>query len=898
MTDQTKTPAPGADRDGLDVRDALPGRAAHSESTTNPAFEEPAEALRGASSSWEPENPERLATTGESGETGVFPVSNREFLEAVFNQPLPDRARVACCIKSGDPDERGWNAYKWGWGDEVNPGGDLNAYVNCSVFTPGPDGSFRARKDRSAATVFLMLDDIGAKVSPERLEGVTPTWLIETSPGNFQAGLVFAEPVDGAAAARLHNAMRDAGLCDPGANEPRNRWARLPFAINGKPKHARDGEPWRCRLTAWNPESRFTPEQLEDAFELDLEPMPRKRGRKKQRVHAHPDRDTFRPAPEDNPVLRTLESSGFYKRALGEGKHDITCPWVSEHTDGVDSGAAYFEPSEEYPRGGFKCMHSHGDRLSIGDLLEHLGLTSSDADRRPLIRILPGQLSRIVDAAEQVLASDEAYYQAGGLIVSVAADHSGVASIKPTKNGALVYQLSRLVRWEKLDKEGRDWVAADPPGRHVTSLFERQDYKHLRPLTGLAHQPFFDDQGALVTRPGYHAATGRLGVFDANAFRFGDFTREAAEQALALLNGLLDEFAFETEADRAATLSAMLTGAVRPSLRTAPASHIRAPEYGSGKSYLADLIALFAGPSGAMKVSYPSDAAEATKAMLAVLLGGPASVCFDDMTHDWNPHGVVNRALTSETITDRVLGVSQVATVSTRTLFLGTGNNVGPAGDLLRRVVTIRMDHGEARPAEKAYKGNPVRDVRHNRGLYVASALTIIGAWRAAGSPRTDCKALAGFDDWSDACRQPLLWLGLPDPATAVFEAMAADETRDWTAALFEAWFRLFGDRPTTVRKAIKGANETLRDAFDDCGLLDGEKVNARRLGWFLKRAQNRLAGGYRLEACRADGRAAWRVFLVDAKTPVSTVLTVLPSRSEKQRSDDDDDAGLVEAHL
>jgi hypothetical protein len=102
-------------------------------------------------------------------------VSNREFLEAVFNQPLPDAASVAICEKRGDPQANGYLPVPWRPGLEVNLAGALNAYVNCSVFTHGADGSFRARKDRSAATVLLMLDDIGTKVSPERLERVTPT---------------------------------------------------------------------------------------------------------------------------------------------------------------------------------------------------------------------------------------------------------------------------------------------------------------------------------------------------------------------------------------------------------------------------------------------------------------------------------------------------------------------------------------------------------------------------------------------------------------------------------------------------------------------------------------------------------------------------------------------------
>jgi hypothetical protein len=97
-------------------------------------------------------------------------------------------------------------------------------------------------------------------------------------------------------------------------------------------------------------------------------------------------------------------------------------------------------------------------------------------------------------------------------------------------------------------------------------------------------------------------------------------------------------------------------------------------------------------------VSYPTTSEEATKVILSLLLTSPACVEFDDMDTDWIPHGVIKRMLTADAITDRILGVSKTATVSTRTLFLGSGNNVGPIRDLLRRVLTIHLDPRDPPP--------------------------------------------------------------------------------------------------------------------------------------------------------------------------------------------------------
>lgn len=74
-----------------------------------------------------------------------------------------------------------------------------------------------------------------------------------------------------------------------------------------------------------------------------------------------------------------------------------------------------------------------------------------------------------------------------------------------------------------------------------------------------------------------------------------------------------------------------------------------------------------------------------------MLLEKPPVILFDDMQTDWKPFGAINKALTSQTTTERLLGKSGTATARTNSLFLGTGNNTGPIKDMRRRVVTVRL---------------------------------------------------------------------------------------------------------------------------------------------------------------------------------------------------------------
>lgn len=572
-------------------------------------------------------------------------------------------------------------------------------------------------------------------------------------------------------------------------------------------------------------------------------------------------REVYIPAAEEHPVLSAFKAAGLYKREIGLGKHDVTCPWSEDHTDGLDTGAAYFEPSGDYPSGGFKCQHSHGDQYHIGEVLTHFHLSAREGRNRPVIRILLGGVPDQVRAAELVLARQGNIYQTSGMLVRVI--HNAMTKdqhIQALGDAELIMLLGRGCDWERR-KEKEDWVLSDAPPRVISTLLKKGDYEFLPVLHGLVRQPSYrKDDGTLLTQPGYDAASKKLAVFDASAFPAIGHTREDAEKALETLRELLSEFRFAEPGDEAAAVCAMLTGVARPSLDVAPAFHVKAPASGSGKSYLCDVIGRFTGDGLPSRMSYPVRNEEATKAIMAALLSAPACIEFDDMSTDWFPHGAINRMLTSPSITDRILGQSKTATVSTNTLVLGSGNNVGPIRDLCRRVVTININARTATPATIAYSGDPVNMLKAARGKYVMAGLTIIEAWKAAGSPRTSVPSIASYGGWADLCRHPLIWLGLPDPAGGLLAQMQNDpDAEHWEGVLF-AWHRKFGEKPTTVRRLLDSGDEALIEALHDLPVLEGGCVNNHKLGQYCKRNADRIVGGFMLQKAPCRERNAWRV--------------------------------------
>lgn len=571
--------------------------------------------------------------------------------------------------------------------------------------------------------------------------------------------------------------------------------------------------------------------------------------------------DVYTPAPKSNPVVDALIAAGLYLEAVHDDFHRLTCPWASEHPPGDSSQAGYLEPGFGNPIGRFRCGHAHSERRDEQCLIDHLGITAAVARAKPTIRLLPGESHRAAAAAERVLAADGRYFDAGGPIVRIVERPGRDVSSEQVAEQTLITFLASKIDWERKVR-GKEWERCEPPPNIVQGLRYGQDRPHLRKLSGLARQPFYGSDGRLITSSGYDTDTGIYAAFDQSEYDLGEPTRDAAEHSLDYLKWLLREFHFASDSDQSAAIAAMLTAAIRTSLPQAPAFNINATRSGSGKSYLASMIALVAGPGDPYSVSYPTKADEAAKVVLAMLLEKPSVILFDDMQTDWKSLGPLNRALTSPTTTERLLGSNRTATARTNVLFLGTGNNMEPEADMRRRVVSIRLAPPGETPALLTYRDNPVGHIRKNRPHVVAAALTIIEAFRAAGRPLADVPTIGSYEEWSTLCRHSLMWLGEPDPATSLIEQVSHDSDQEVLGEFLDVLWELFGSRPVTVRKIVAAAadNPNLMDALAEIGVVDGRNANPGRLGWYLKQNCGRRADQLRIERAESSERRAWRV--------------------------------------
>lgn len=418
-------------------------------------------------------------------------VTNDDFLAAIFGTAFSGNYPLVCA-KPGDPDQSGWIPRRWPCDTSDST---LNWYFAPSLFRPDDSGVFKAKKEFATAVYVVMVDDINTKVPAERFGNCPPSWAVETSPGNFQYGYILSEPIaDLQIAEDFKDRLIQAGLCDKGATGATARWARLPNAINGRPKYGTPAP--QCRLVQWNPGLRYSIGELSEALGLSPASLQQRKTVSVSDITT----DTAEVHESAEAIINALKTKGLYKSSLGDGKHDITCPWVEQHTDALDNGTVYFEPSKEYPSGGFKCHHSHGWLYHLKELRGFLGVAAEEPlgglntlpQRLPpaLLPVPPLDPSHLPDAIRDAVVDIADRFQCPIDYLAVAT-LSAAGSVIGNKVGIFPY--ANDVNWQVYPAL---WggIVGDPGSKKTPSL--QAAHAPLRHLESTAAQRYAQDMQA------------------------------------------------------------------------------------------------------------------------------------------------------------------------------------------------------------------------------------------------------------------------------------------------------------------------------------------------------------------------------------------------------------------
>jgi putative DNA primase/helicase len=279
-----------------------------------------------------------------------------------------------------------------------------------------------------------------------------------------------------------------------------------------------------------------------------------------------------------------------------------------------------------------------------------------------------------------------------------------------------------------------------------------------------------------------------------------------------------------------------------------------APEAGSGKSYLVDLAAALATGELAPVIAAGRNEEETEKRLASVLMTGQPIISIDNLNGGL-AGDFLCQAIERPIVKTRILGRSETVRIDNTVTTFATGNNIVLIGDLVRRAIRCTLDTGVERPELRKFRSDPLRKILEDRGSYVASALTIVRAYLAAGCPN-ERRPLASFDDWSRLIRSSLVWLGYADPVDTMEAARADDPSRSNLHAIVAAWLNVIGpNKPMTAGQIIAKA----RTAADDPDLIlkpaisavashPGEsEPDAKQLGQWLGRNKGRVVNNTKI---------------------------------------------------
>ena len=452
------------------------------------------------------------------------------------------------------------------------------------------------------------------------------------------------------------------------------------------------------------------------------------------------------PAPVTVPAQVTSEAVDEGKRLQALFPDDETAQQQSEPIKPVVTGA---EPESTPEKRKKAKPNGAGDPQAETEDQGDPGPEARDQDDNglPEIRLIDAELPRIVDEAEQVLIdSGEDIYQRGGNIVRPvvavvpAADGRTTVSHRLGNASAIhiAETMTKVATFQKFSKSGKteSWKAVSCPPRIAATFLARMQWG-LRPLAGVIVAPTLRYDGSILDKPGYDERTAL--IFDPSGTEFPPIplhpSRADAQVALELLEDLLSKFCFVGAIDRAVILAAILTALVRRSLPSAPIFVITAPDFGYGKTLLADIISCIT-EGDICPVSEQGDKeAEMSKHLGAALIAGAGIINIDNATGALG--GILlSQMLTQRMVRIRVLGLSMLVDCSTAVTMLATGKNLTVTDDLIRRSVRCRLAGNVERPELRQFQKRPLDQIERKRGRYVEAALIIMRAYAMANRPR------------------------------------------------------------------------------------------------------------------------------------------------------------------
>lgn len=441
---------------------------------------------------------------------------------------------------------------------------------------------------------------------------------------------------------------------------------------------------------------------------------------------------------------------------------------------------------------------------------------SADAYEKALMRLnLP--IYRTTDRLlyiRDVEVSQSAYIdQPNGPPVRKVIDHKQIGTYEITAT-FLDDTISRHIKTRQKDASGKVKTIPVPSKVSRTILARKATWKYPQ-LNGVISCPSLRPDGSLLITPGYDEETGWFLSGDVSLTHVDWWqkpSKEIALKALRHIRKLFREFPFHDPesglnnftAEKAADgvvdqmtisesvgISTLLTSVARAAFDVVPMSVTSAPDFGVGKTYLAELI-VYIVTGKWPSVFFWSTSKEENDKLLASILTAGYSACILDNINGVFENRLLTQMITSKRPQPRLLGKNEVIEREQWMTILANGVNIAPSEDLDRRYLLSIQNPQMENPKHRVFKSNPRQMITLDRQSYISCALAMLRGYIVAGMPNPP-SPLAGFERWSKLICGTMTWLDCPNPLESQKRGQKIDPKRGRYSALMAAIEATFG---------------------------------------------------------------------------------------------------------
>lgn len=344
-------------------------------------------------------------------------------------------------------------------------------------------------------------------------------------------------------------------------------------------------------------------------------------------------------------------------------------------------------------------------------------------------------------------ANDPPYmFQRDGQALRLEQDHDELHLRKFTPE-KVRYEFARIVKWLHKGKQS------------VAPLYVAADMLAANPLplpyiNRIVRVPVFSANGKLKTEPGYDSGSENYLAF---ANHYGSHSvspnpsdEEIREAKSLILDDVLIDFPFVSNADRANAVALMLLPFVREMIDGPTPCHlIDSSANGSGKTLLAECLLFPSQHRFPGNVSEIGSNEEVEKSLFAMLIAREPIIFLDNINARVSS-GILANYITAETKSGRLLGQSVTIQVPVRCVWVATGANIELSNENARRCLYIRLVPDVENPEGRTtFKHTFLKEwiVNHSAKLAWA-AHTIIQRWIAKGKPPPSTPPIGSFERW------------------------------------------------------------------------------------------------------------------------------------------------------